>query len=530
MSQGDKRHRVPYSPEECRQARLSKDARFDGAFFTGVFSTGIYCRPICPAVAPKEVNVAYFATAVEAANAGLRPCLRCRPDSAPNSYAWKGTQTSLERALLLIDSGCLSSVMSLSGEHVTQGGSVEELASRLGISARYLRRLFNEKLGTSPKRYAIYSQLMFAKQLLHQTQLSVTHIALASGFNSIRRFNEAFVQHLQLTPTQVRKSAYQQPSSDTKPDSLSLKLNLSYRPNFDWSASQEFYRLRAVEGMEWDLANGYGRSFVMGEACGFFELVHQPDKHSFKLTLTLARAQDISHVRQLVMKIRTMLDLDLDSATVESRLLTLPWLPSSFVSGLRIPKTWSVFEAGCRAVLGQQVSVKQGCHLLSQLVAACGETCQIAGREVRFFPTANAIANASLDELKMPGARKEALKALASYVDQHPDGDIDDWIDVKGIGPWTIAYAKMRGAGEANVLLSSDLIVKQQLSVLSTGVGKDYGRVIDEKTGEATGKRSQAWRDLSKLPVDEYAELVNKTAKQVAPWGSYLTFQLWHGA
>lgn len=182
----------------CREARISRDPRFDGKFFVGVLSTGIYCRTVCPAVAPKEENVRYFDSAIKAAQAGLRPCLRCRPDSAPGSNPWKGTGTTLDRAIGLIEAGALS------GEH---GLTVEALADKLGISSRYLNKLFTSGFGTSPKQFALYRQLMFAKQLLHQTQLPITQVALAAGFNSIRRFNEAFQQSLQLTPTQLRKSS-----------------------------------------------------------------------------------------------------------------------------------------------------------------------------------------------------------------------------------------------------------------------------------------------------------------------------------
>jgi len=166
--------------EVCKKARLSRDARFDGKFFTAVKTTGIYCRPICPATSPKEENVTYFPSAIEAANAGYRPCLRCRPDSAPGSPAWKGIDTTLERAIRLINEGAL------------QGGSLQTLAERLGISDRYLRHLFDKHLGVSPKRYALYQQCLFAKQLLHQTKLPITQIALASGLNSVRRFNDCF--------------------------------------------------------------------------------------------------------------------------------------------------------------------------------------------------------------------------------------------------------------------------------------------------------------------------------------------------
>lgn len=203
------------NPEICQKARLSRDPRFDGKFFTAVKTTKIYCLPICPATTPKEKNVTYFATAVEAANAGYRPCLRCRPDSAPGSPAWKGVNTTLEKAIKLINDGAL------------QDSSLEELANQLGIGDRYLRQLFKKNLGISPKGYALYQQCLFAKQLLHQTNLPIIQIALASGFNSVRRFNDCFQSQLSLTPSEIRKSGGAK--------SKALKLQLYYRPPYDWS-------------------------------------------------------------------------------------------------------------------------------------------------------------------------------------------------------------------------------------------------------------------------------------------------------
>ncbi len=176
-----------------RQARLSRDARFDGLFFIAVVSTGIYCRPICPAPSPKEENVRYYASAIEASAQGFRPCLRCRPDSAPGSPAWLGKETTFRRALSLIQEGSL------------QETSVPALAERLGVSDRYLRKLFTESLGCSPKQYALYQQILFAKKLLHETRLPISDVAFAAGFNSIRRFNDCFQQQLSLSPTQVRR-------------------------------------------------------------------------------------------------------------------------------------------------------------------------------------------------------------------------------------------------------------------------------------------------------------------------------------
>lgn len=509
----------------CREARISRDPRFDGKFFVGVLSTGIYCRTVCPAVAPKEENVRYFDSAIKAAQAGLRPCLRCRPDSAPGSNPWKGTGTTLDRAIGLIEAGALS------GEH---GLTVEALADKLGISSRYLNKLFTSGFGTSPKQFALYRQLMFAKQLLHQTQLPITQVALAAGFNSIRRFNEAFQQTLQLTPTQLRKSSLkstakleeEERTNKASPQEMpahSLSLYQYYRPPLDWPAQLAFYRLRAVAGMEWfcEGANHdsndmmpqdtleYGRTLQLEDIRAVVRIAHEAHLHRFKITLTLTPDSPLAGLQKLITQVRRILDLDADMQLIEHKLQRLTDLKLIPKSGLRIPGAGSLFEAGCRAVLGQQVSVVQATKLLNLLVEAYGERFSLNGQEYRLFPTPQLIRHACLDELKMPGARKLALNALAAFICEHPEATADEWIGVKGIGPWTIAYAKLRGLGDPNIFLHTDLIVKKQL--LAT-------------MGEQTGLDTEAQKQL------DYSAIVERVSADIAPWGSYLTFLLWSNA
>ena len=509
----------------CREARISRDPRFDGKFFVGVLSTGIYCRTVCPAVAPKEENVRYFDSAIKAAQAGLRPCLRCRPDSAPGSNPWKGTGTTLDRAIGLIEAGALS------GEH---GLTVEALADKLGISSRYLNKLFTSGFGTSPKQFALYRQLMFAKQLLHQTQLPITQVALAAGFNSIRRFNEAFQQTLQLTPTQLRKSSLKstakleegERTNKASPQQMpvhSLSLYQYYRPPLDWPAQLAFYRLRAVAGMEWfsEGANHdsndmmpqdtleYGRTLQLEDIRAVVRIAHEAHLHRFKITLTLTPDSPLAGLQKLITQVRRILDLDADMQLIEHNLQRLTDLKLIPKSGLRIPGAGSLFEAGCRAVLGQQVSVVQATKLLNLLVEAYGERFSLNGQEYRLFPTPQLIRHACLDELKMPGARKLALNALAAFICEHPEATADEWIRVKGIGPWTIAYAKLRGLGDPNIFLHTDLIVKKQL--LAT-------------MGEQTGLDTEAQKQL------DYSAIVERVSADIAPWGSYLTFLLWSNA
>ncbi len=497
--------------EICRKARLARDARFDGQFFTGVLTTGIYCRSICPAVSPKEENVRYFDSPLKAANAGLRPCLRCRPDSAPGSFAWKGTLTTLERAIRLIEDGALTGADAI---------NIEQLSEKLGVSSRYLRKLFSEGVGTSIKQYALYRQLMFAKQLLHQTELTITQVGLAAGFNSIRRFNEAFKQALKLTPSSFRKQAASLvPDSGSSDRSIStvsqfdltepvkLTVELSYRPPFAWQPQHGFYQVRAVSNMEWLTSDSnYGRSFSLNGVSGYFDANHNSARNSFIVDIVLENERGLKELSAIIGNIKRILDLNANMQAIEQELTGVAPLKTLMIPGLRLPGTWSAFEAGCRAVLGQQVSIVQASKLLNQLVLAYGERRTISDREIILFPTAEAVANASLDELKMPGARKLALNGLGEFVVQHPDRGLNDWLSIKGIGPWTIAYAQMRGESHPDILLCGDLVVKKRVLALYQQYQKN--------TGETEAL--------------DYGALTKEIAKIVSPWGSYLTFQLWN--
>jgi AraC family transcriptional regulator of adaptative response / DNA-3-methyladenine glycosylase II len=333
----------------CQKARLSRDPRFDGKFFTAVKTTGIYCRTICPVYPPKEQNVLYFLTAIECANAGFRPCLRCRPDSAPNSPAWQGVSATLNRAIRLIDEGAL------------QQGSLVALADRLGISDRYLRKIFDKHLGLSPKAYVLYQQCLFAKQLLHQTHLPITQVALASGFTSVRRFNDCFQSQLKLTPSSLRKSE--------KHTDNGVQLKLHYRPPFNWQHMRALLKTRAVDGLEWCGNNYYGRTFHWFGSRGCFTATHIHDKNLFDVKIELS---ELKNLKSIVNNIRRILDLDVDIQKVEED-LQKSFIDGFFInSGIRLPGIWDLFEAGIRAILGQQISVAAARNLVSSLVTHLG--------------------------------------------------------------------------------------------------------------------------------------------------------------
>lgn len=476
----------PMNNKTYLHAYLSRDARFDGKFFIGVKTTGIYCRPICPAKSPKEENVEYFDYAHLAAKAGYRPCLRCHPDSAPGSPIWNGVGTTLKRAKQLIDDGAL--------EH----NSLEDLSARLGISSRYLRQLFDKHLGIPPKSYALFRQCEFAKNLLHQTTLPVTDIALASGFKSIRRFNDCFKKQFLLNPSDIRK---RQTLSDNSFIGNSITLKLYFRPPYHWQHLQKFYAARLIEGLEWTDKNSYGRTFKWSEGSeqckGQFTASYNGAKHRFDVKIEIDK---VNQLKAVVNNIRRILDLDADSKTIEQCLATNGFNPLE--KGLRLPGTWSVFEAGIRAILGQQISVVAARNLVKAVIYELGEkvsdpTCDFAKTFIKnpvknqkvYFPSIQSMAESDFDFIKIPGKRKQTLINLAQHFlkAEYPH-EPDTWLPLKGIGPWTVDYAKMRGLSDPDIYLGGDLGVKKAM----------------EKTGS----------------------IVNP--EKAAPFRSYLTFQLWN--
>ncbi|WP_043991512.1 Ada metal-binding domain-containing protein [Vibrio sp. AND4] len=442
--------------EQCQRARVARDSRFDGRFYIAVNTTGIFCRPICPANLPKEENVEYFTDKTQALKAGYRPCLRCRPDSAPGSWAWKGVEATFQRAINMIDQGEL------------HHQSLAELSDRLGISDRYLRMLFDQYLGMSPKQYAQYQQLMFAKQLLYSSSMSVIEVGFAAGFNSTRRFNDAFKKILQLTPSQVRRKEFDGMGTN--------RIVLPYRGDLNWQHMLDFYRLRAVEGIEQVTQEAYQCNVLLGDCHARFK-VNQGEGY-LEMEFDI---EDVTKLQNLVSGVRRMFDLDADICTVEQHLEYIaPGLVKTH--GIRIPGVWNAWEAGVRAVLGQQVSVKAAIGQLNLLVETLS-----SGRQARHFPTPEAIVSADVSFLRMPQSRKDTLVRFAQYMQKNPEADPLQWIELKGIGPWTVSYAQLRGQSQPDCLLDKDLVVKKAMP--------------------------------------NYPSLNAHTA---SPWGSYATFHLWN--
>ncbi len=465
----------PLDSRGCREARLARDARYDGLFFVAVKTTGIFCRPICPAVAPKEKNVHYYREASQAAQAGYRPCFRCRPDSAPQSCAWAGTQTTLHRAMRLIDQGAL------------QGGTLPELADRLGIGERYLRKLFEQNLGLSPKSYGLFQQLLFAKKLLHESALPISAVATAAGFNSVRRFNDAFAKQMQAKPSDIRRKKSLSPQI--------ICLSLTYRPPFNWQAMLGYWQQRAITGVEWVNGEQYGRTFtykslVSKSVCkGHFSLRPMKDRNALELRIELDQADQL---RQVLAHIRSALDLDADLSTIECHLAREPAMAKRLTPGLRIPGIWHPYEAAIRAILGQQVSIAAARTHLSLLVEGLGERDENDPQRL-YFPSPKVVGNSELDMLKMPTRRRDTVREFSRWYAQASEEEQQNpehWLALKGIGPWTVDYVKMRAFADPDIWLASDLGVKKALEKI-----------------------------LQEAP--------NFSADALSPWRSYATFHLW---
>lgn len=448
-------------PEICSSARLARDRRFDGRFYTAVRTTGVFCRPICPARPPLERNVTYFATAAEAANAGFRPCLRCRPDAAPGSPAWGLVSTTVQRALTL-----------MRAERDAQ--SIETLAERLGISSRYLRRLFAEHLGMSPLAVWQAERALFAFGLLRDTNLPIGQVALEAGFSSLRRFNGVFRQIYQRTPTEVRR---QQATGNRRGELTTAtsvtRLYLNYRPAFQWSQLLAFFRARALAGVEQVDGNVYQRSFSLQGRRGLLRVRDEAEKHRLAVEVTGEGGAVLYLVQQ---RLRRLFDLDADTDQVAAVLGRDPLLASQLerAPGVRLPGAWDPFEYALRAILGQQISVAAATTIAGRVVARYGESfVDETGGEQRLFPTPQQLADADFSDLGVTRARAQTLREFVRATLEgrvnFAEPDLDTWCRqmtaLPGIGDWTAHYTAMRGLSMPDAFPASDLGILQALAV-----------------------------------------------------------------
>lgn len=477
-------------PQVCEQARRSKDARFDGLFFTAVPSTRIYCRPVCPA--PFARRVEYFRHAAAAEAAGYRPCLRCRPELSPDDGSWRRGDDALARALKLIDEGALA------------GAPLAALAARVQLGERQLRRLFVERIGVAPGGVHGTRRLLFAKQLLSETALPITEIALASGFASIRRFNAAFLDAYRMAPRELRRQARDDvPAASGRP----LTLRLGYRPPYDFASMLAFLRGRALPGVEAVDDAGYVRVIGTPDAPGWLHVAHAERDHALVLTLHGAAPAQLLGI---VGRLRRMFDLDADPQTIGDALRASARLrPLLDVRpGLRLPSGWDGFEIAVRAVIGQQVSVAAARTLTARLAQRFGHplTAPFGAGLEHLFPTPDALADADLGAIGLTRARADTVRALAAAlldgrVDFRRERTLDDfvarWVALPGIGPWTANYIALRALGHPDAFPADDL-------VLQRAVPTDGTRL----TARALTAQAEAWR----------------------PWRGYAVIHLWRDA
>jgi AraC family transcriptional regulator of adaptative response / DNA-3-methyladenine glycosylase II len=483
--------RMDLDDNACYRAIATRDRRFDGRLFIAVKTTGVYCRPVCPARTPKRQNVRFFASAAAAQEAGFRPCLRCRPETSPDLGAWRGTSNTVSRALALIEAGGLDEAR------------VEALGERLGVGERQLRRLFKQHLGASPIAVAQTRRVLLAKQLIHDTQLPMAEVALAAGFGSVRRFNETFQALYSRPPGFLRRHRRIETSAAAAGE---LTLRLPYRAPYDWDAILAFLAARAIPGVECVRDGMYARTVQLDGATGAIFI--RPGEGAF-LQATV-RFPRLASLPAIIARVRRVFDLAADPSVIGAHLaedeLLAPLVGTR--PGLRVPGAWDGFELAIRAILGQQITVSAARGLAAKLVATIGTPIEDARANAvgltHVFPSAARVAQADLSKLGMPRARIQALQSLAqAHVDDPAlfsvrrdlDAAIEQLCALRGIGEWTAQYIAMRELRESDAFPVGDVALVRAISNLC-------GSQI---SAQEMLKRAERWR----------------------PWRAYATIHLW---
>ncbi len=476
--------------DACYRAFSMRDARLDGKIFVGVRSTGIYCRPICPARTPLRKNVTFYPSAAAAQEAGFRPCLRCRPETSPDLGSWRGSSNTVARALALIEDGALD------------GGDVEALADRLGVGGRQLRRLFKLHLGASPVAVAQTRRVLLAKQLLQDTRLPMAEVALAAGFGSVRRFNETFQQLFDRPPAALRRAGA---TATEAGEGRGVTLRLAYRAPYDWDAILDFLALRAIPGVEAVRDGRYRRSLRLGGEVGVVSVARGPGE----VLEVEARFPRLTVLPQLIARVRRVFDLGADPAAIGEHLAKDPALAPLVAArpGLRAPGAWDGFELAVRAILGQQITVAGARNLAGRLTARFGEALPAELAEdglTHVFPTAEALSRADPADLSMPLARGRALTGMAEAAARAPDlfaprGSLEEAVArlkaLPGVGEWTAQYIALRQMREPDAFPHGDIGLMRALAD-AQGV---------RPTAAQLAERAEAWR----------------------PWRAYAALHLW---
>jgi len=478
------------------RALLARDARLDGRLFVGVTSTGVYCRPICRVRTPRRENCRFFATPAQAEAAAFRPCLKCRPEIAPGpGLAWSvmdASRTLARQAAHWLDAHA-------DAFDNAEASCVAALALRLGVSDRHLRRIFAAEHGVTPLQYVQTRRLLLAKQLLSDTSMPVAQVAHASGFRSLRRFNDAFARNYRLTPSRLRREA----TGDAPGADHETRFTLAFREPFDRAALLHFLDARAIPGVEDVAALRVRRTLrpgIVGEQGGWLQAAFDPKHPRLTLSCPLSLAASPA---ALLAAARRWLDLDAD---VHAIALALHRLPGG--DGLRLPGSVDPFELAVRAVLGQQVTVASARTLARRVVECFGSSLATPWPELdRCFPAPSALANAGLAQVTALGIIRTRAAAIIALAQAWPELEplmqahapapplLERLRAIPGIGPWTAHYIAMRALGWADAFPPGDVAV---LNALGLGRGARAEREADA--------RSQEWR----------------------PWRSYAVLKLWN--
>ncbi len=473
-----------FDHNSCYQA-LVRDRRFDGVVFVGVTTTGIYCRPVCPARTPRRERCRFFSNAASAENAGFRPCLRCRPGLAPGNAIVDAASRTAVSAAARIEAGALNEA------------SVDDLAAEFGLSSRQLRRVVKSELGVTPIELAQTQRLLLAKQLLTDSSLPAIEVAFASGFSSVRQFNSLFRERYGLSPTDLRRSQTPQSSNE------SLSLELGYRPPFDWPSLLTFLRGRAIPGVEFIGENRYLRTAAIDETRGWFLVEPGARNHSLRIEISLSLARVLP---TLLARIRNLFDLNAQPRQIEAHLCNDERLRPIVTrqSGLRLPGAFDVFEMAVRAILGQQVSVRAATTLAGRVANIFGDPIETPHAALtRTTMTADRLTSATTTDLTSLGltrSRAACLLALAQAVaggelNLQPGVEIERTIErlkqLPGIGDWTAHYIAMRALRWPDAFPHADL-----------GLRKAMGETSSKKMLEL----AERWR----------------------PWRAYAVMHLWN--
>jgi AraC family transcriptional regulator, regulatory protein of adaptative response / DNA-3-methyladenine glycosylase II len=481
--------RPSFDTRALDRARDSRDPRFDGKFFIAVTSTRIYCRPICTVRNAKRANIRYYFSAAAAAEAGYRPCLRCRPEAAPGTAAWQGTSAVVRRALRLIDAGILDS------------SSVDDLAGKLGVGPRHLDRLFVQHVGASPIVLAQTRRLHFAKRLLDETSLPIVEVALAAGFGSLRRFNSVFRRTYKCAPRDLRRR--QRSDAVAHPAGMVI-LKLAFRPPYDFARVLAFLRERAIPGVEEADASSYSRTVRTGNGEAIVSVSLMDGEHTLELRVTGADPTDLL---ELSFAARRVFDTSADPAQIMQAFRSDPILGPlvTRTPGLRIPGAWDAFECVVRAIMGQHISVAGTRTLATRLVERLGTRLKSpAPGLTTLFPSPRAIAEGDLRGLGLTRSRIAAMRSLAQMVVARKfeftaptDETVAALGQISGVGEWTSQYAALRALGDPDAFPMSDLILRRM-----AGSGRG---ALSEAELES---RAEAWR----------------------PWRAYAATYLWDAA